>query len=154
MKTIIVMLAIVILAVSTVGCGGSQTSQNQTSQTVLGDWTGNITGAPAPFPTSFVLNFGAAQGAYGLTVGGWFDSGMYVSSDCSNPSAQTIPVIINGASFTMTNLNTDDTLITITGTVTGTSTGNTATGTVTFPNLCGYPSWTGNFIATRTSQPQ
>jgi len=143
------MLAIVILAVSMLACGASQKSQTQTTPTELGDWTGIITGAPAPFPASISLSFGIAQSEYATS--GWFDSNVPgVGYACWPGAMQQVPVVLNGANFTMTNTtNNNDSLFTMTGTVAETGNIATATGTITFPSLCGMNAWTGAFTATQ-----
>ena len=147
MKTILLMFAILILAVSMIACGASQNSQTQTTPTVLGSWTGIITG-PAPYPSSMWLQFGAGQGAYGLPVGGSLETFVDYNYSCE-AGAEQVPVVINGANFTMNNTNPEGTIFQMTGTVTGAGTGNTVTGTITFPNLCGSTNtWTGEFTAT------
>ncbi len=149
MKAIMLMLAILILAVSMIACGASAKNSSQPAMT-LGDWTGTITGVPAPPFTSStaVLNFGAPQSATG-----WFDSSVSLNDTCGFPDANTLTTTRNGNNFTMSG---PDGYVGSSVLITGTVSGTTASGTINFSSLCAEPSWTGDFTATLqpgTQQP-
>lgn len=146
MKTVILMLAILILAVSMTACGAPA---NQPAIT-LGDWTGTITGIPAPpFKSSTAaLSFGAPQNATG-----WFDSSVFWNVNCGFPQTNTLTTTRDGNNFTMSG---PDGYVGSSVLITGTVSGMTASGTISFSNYCEYPFWTGVFTATLqpgTQQP-
>ena len=162
------MLAIVILAVSMIACGASQKSDPSTltvMETNGNWWSGTLTGAPAPFPSSFPFTFVVSPAPpTGATVWVNWSTTVNVSDTCMNPAGQygapygngNLPLPANGANFTITSAGgAGSPPFTLTGVVSGPGTGNAVTGTFSLPQGtgeqgCGETPWTVNFTATRT----
>ena len=155
------MLAIVILAVSMIACGGGSSASSQTAAltaALTGQWVGSATGSS--FGTvGFGLNTGleANQGGVYSCASGQAEC-IYAntvvsgtSMDCT-PQLSGVPVgITSSTNFTVTGQQTSqgaslDTNMTINGTY-NSNTG-TISGTVSFSTaFCGP--WVGTFTATK-----
>ena len=163
MKTIILMFAILILAVSMIACGASQKSQTQTPQTTLtveGTWLGTITSTDGNFDT-MPFQFGAgtsgcpacnSQYQYGWIDGTYNNCNVEATGMEINTPVQTPNYFPPDAQFWFVG----NPPYQIKGTITGSGTGNAATGTISFPLPCSTvaqgeqdPPWTGTFTATR-----